>query len=85
MNRDQRQEEFVTIEASPKRLEKSYQARVKVLEEREHERLEYIKALAPAKKEKEKLLFSKYDYCFDAIIRGHLPPFLFLACCNKRI
>ncbi len=40
-------------------LEESYQARIKMLENREHELQEEIKALAPAKKKKEKLLLSK--------------------------
>ena len=55
IKRNQRQEELDNIEASRKRLEESYQARVKVLYEREHELQEEIKALAPAKKEKEKV------------------------------
>jgi len=55
IKRNQREEELENIEASRKRLEESYQARVKVLEEREHEIQEEIKALAPAKKEKEKV------------------------------
>jgi len=55
IKRNQRQEELDNIEASRKRLEESYQARVKVLDEREHELQEEIKALAPAKKEKEKV------------------------------
>jgi len=37
-------------------LEESYQARVKVLADREHELQEEIKALAPAKKKKEKVV-----------------------------
>ena len=49
---NQRQEELDNIEASRKRLEESYQSRVKVLDEREHELQEEIKALSPAKKEK---------------------------------
>ena len=52
LKRNQHQEELDNIEASRKRLEESYQARVKVLEEREHELQEEIKALAPVKKEK---------------------------------
>ena len=52
IKRNQREEELQNIEACRKRLEESYQARVKVLEEREHELQEEIKALAPAKKEK---------------------------------
>ncbi len=53
IKRNQRQEELDNIEASRKRLEESYQSRVKVLDEREHELQEEIKALAPAKKEKD--------------------------------
>ena len=56
LKRNQRQEELDNIEASRKRLEESYQARVKVLDEREHELQEEIKALAPAKKEKKKVI-----------------------------
>jgi len=55
LKRNQHQEELENIEASRKRLEESYQSRVKVLDEREHELKEEIKALAPAKKEKEKV------------------------------
>ena len=55
IKRNQREEELKNIETSRKRLEESYQARVKVLDEREHELQEEIKALAPAKKEKEKV------------------------------
>ena len=52
LKRNQHQEELDNIEASRKRLEESYQSRVKVLDEREHELKEEIKALAPANKEK---------------------------------
>ena len=55
IKRNQREEELESIETSRKRLEESYQARVKVLDKREHELQEEIKALAPAKKEKEKV------------------------------
>ena len=55
IKRNQRQEELDNIEASRKRLEESYQSRVKVLDEREHELQEEIKALAPGKKKKEKI------------------------------
>ena len=55
IKRNQRQEELDNIETSRKRLEESYQARVKVLDKREHELQEEIKALATAKKEKEKV------------------------------
>ncbi|WP_269613281.1 hypothetical protein [Prochlorococcus marinus] len=50
----QHQKELDNIETSRKRLEENYQARVKVLEEREHELQEELKAIAPANKEKEK-------------------------------
>ena len=56
IKRNQREEELENIEASRKRLEESYQARVKVLVEREHELQEEIKALAPSKKKKEKVI-----------------------------
>ena len=55
IKRNQREEELENIETSRKRLEESYQARVKVLDKREHELQEEIKALAPAKKEKERV------------------------------
>ena len=55
IKRNQREEELENIETSRKRLEESYQARVKVLDDREHELQEEINALAPAKKEKEKV------------------------------
>ena len=55
IKRNQSQEELDNIEASRKRLEESYQSRVKVLDEREHELQEEIKALAPDKKEKVKV------------------------------
>ena len=55
IKRNQREEELENIETSRKRLEESYQARVKVLDDREHELQEEIKALAPAKKRKEKV------------------------------
>ena len=54
IKRNQREEELENIETSRKRLEESYQSRIKVLDEREHELQEEIKALAPAKKKKEK-------------------------------
>ena len=58
IKRNQREEELENIETSRKRLEESYQVRVKVLDKREHELQEEIKALAPAKKEKEKVTAS---------------------------
>ena len=55
LKRKEHQEELDNIETSRKRLEESYQARVKVLEERQHELQEELKAIAPANNEKEKL------------------------------
>ena len=55
LKRKEHQEELDNIETSRKRLEESYHARVKVLEEREHELQEELKAIAPANEEKEKL------------------------------
>ena len=55
IKRNQREEELENIETSRKRLEESYQARVKVLDDRKHEIQEEIKSLAPANKEKEKV------------------------------
>ena len=55
LKRKEHQEELDNIETSRKRLEESYQARVKVLEEREHELQEELKAIDPANNEKEKL------------------------------
>ena len=55
IKRNQREEELEDIETSRKRLEESYQASVKVLDDREHELQEEIKSLSPAKKEKEKV------------------------------
>ena len=52
IKRNQREKELENIETTRKRLEESYQSRVKVLDEREHELQEDIKALAPEKKEK---------------------------------
>ena len=52
LKRKQHQDELDNIEASRKRLEESYQTRVKVLADREVELKEELKALAPAKKEK---------------------------------
>ena len=55
IKRKQHQDELDNIEASRKRLEESYQARVKVLADREVELKEELKAIAPANKKKEKL------------------------------
>ena len=55
LKRKQHQDELDNIEASRKRLEESYQTRVKVLADREVELNEELKAIAPANKKKEKL------------------------------
>tara|TARA_Y100001968_G_C18879630_1_gene491106 strand:- start:292 stop:552 length:261 start_codon:yes stop_codon:yes gene_type:complete len=47
LKRKQRQEEIDNIEASRKRLEESYQSRLKFLDERQNELKEEIKALSP--------------------------------------
>ena len=52
LKRKQHQEELGNIETSRKRLEENYQARVKVLADREGELQDEINALAPVKKEK---------------------------------
>ena len=46
----QRQEELDNLEASRKRLEETYQSRIKIIDEREHELKEELKELAPAEK-----------------------------------
>ena len=52
LTRNQRQEELDNIEDSRKRLEESYQARIKVLDERQNEIKEELKALSPPKEVK---------------------------------
>ena len=54
IKRKQRQEELDNIEVSRKRLEATYESRIKILDERELELQEELKALAPAEKEKVK-------------------------------
>ena len=49
LKRNQRQEELDNIEHSRKRLEESYQARIKVLDERQNEIKEELKTLSPIK------------------------------------
>ena len=51
LKQKQNQEELDNIVESRKRLEEIYQARIKVLDEREHELKDELKALAPAEKE----------------------------------
>ncbi len=55
IKRNQREEKFENIETSRMRLEESYQARVKALDDRDHELQEEIKALTPGIKKKEKV------------------------------
>ena len=50
IKRNQRQQELDDLEASRKRLEETYQSRIKIIDEREHELQEELKALAPAEK-----------------------------------
>ena len=49
LKRKQRQEEIDDIESSRKRLEESYQSRIKVLDERQNKLQEELKALSPVK------------------------------------
>ena len=49
LKRNQRQEELDNIEDSRKRLEESFHARIKVLDERQNELKEELKALSPTK------------------------------------
>ena len=58
----QRQEELDNLEASRKRLEENYQSRIKILDEREHELQEELKALVPAEK-KTKLPAEETEKC----------------------
>ena len=53
IKRKQRHEELDNLEASRKRLEETYHTRIKIIDEREHELKEELKALAPAEKETE--------------------------------
>ena len=49
LKRYQRQEELDAIEDTRKRLEESYEARIKVLDERQNEIKKELKALSPTK------------------------------------
>ena len=51
IKRKQRQEELDNIETSRNRLEKTYQSRIKILNERQNELQEELKALSPSDKE----------------------------------
>ena len=58
----QRQEELDNLEASRRRLEESYQSRIKIIDEREHELQEELKVLTP-KKERTKLTAKETEKC----------------------
>ena len=62
IKRNQRQQELDDLEASRKRLEETYQSRIKIIDEREHELQEELKALAPAEK-KNKLPAEATEKC----------------------
>ena len=49
IKRQQRQEELDDLGASRKRLEETFQSRIKIIDEREHELQEELKSLAPTK------------------------------------
>ncbi len=53
IKRKHRLEELDNLEASRKRLEESYQERIKIIDEREHELQEELKELTPAEKKPE--------------------------------
>ena len=53
LKRKQRQEELDNLESSRKRLEQTYQSRIKIIDEREHELQEELRSLAPAEKKPE--------------------------------
>ena len=59
IKRKQRQEELNNLEASRKKLEESYQSRIQIIDEREHELQEELKALTPTKKTKTPLTSKK--------------------------
>ena len=62
IKRKQRQEELDNLESSRKRLEENYQSRIKILDERQHELQEELKALVPAEK-KTKLPAEETEKC----------------------
>ena len=51
LKKKQNQEELDNLVESRKRLEANYQSRIKILDEREYELQEELKALTPAEKE----------------------------------
>ena len=62
IKRKQRQEELDNLEVSRKRLEETYHSRIKIIDEREHELQEELKALTPAEK-KTKLATEETEKC----------------------
>ena len=50
IKRKQRQEELNNLDTARKRLEETYQSRIKIIDEREHELEEELKVLAPTEK-----------------------------------
>ena len=52
IKRNQRQQELDNLETSRKRLEETYQSRIKIIDESEHELQEELKGLAQAKKKR---------------------------------
>ena len=62
INRKHRQEELNNLEASRKRLEETYESRIKIIDERKHELQEELKSLAPAEKKTE-LLAEETEKC----------------------
>ncbi len=62
IKRKQRQEELDNLEASRKKLEESYQSRLKIIDEREHELQEELKSLVPTT-EKTKLSNEGREKC----------------------
>ena len=53
IRRKQRQQELDHLDASRKKLEQTYQSRIQMIDEREHELKEELRALAPAEKKTE--------------------------------
>ncbi len=51
IKRKERQHELDNLEFSRKRLQENYEARIKIINEREHELHEELKALKPVQKE----------------------------------
>ena len=62
VKRNQRQQELDNLEASRQSLEEAYQSRIKIIDEREHELQEELKALAPTEK-KTKLAVDENEKC----------------------